>query len=170
LSQELLDKSIQEEPLSAIMSFNHSFVPDSEAIEKKGREMMKVFWVRARMALLAWSWGIAILDILIIQLWLLYFTIKTVIDVIKDAEMCISQELWPQVRQRNLMITTYITPIIKRSVDSILYNSETKSKIYTDQEVKDAISLLEDLFIQNGWKEYFEIAKTHYPYMNYWMK
>ncbi len=170
MSQELFQKSVEEVSLWFVMTMNDAFIPDAKVIEKKWRDMMRVFGKRARFTLLLWGAWIIILDTLIIQLWLLYFTMKAVLDSYERAKSQVSQELWPEARQRSSLIFHYITPIVKQSVDNILYNSQSNWAEYTDAQVQSAIWLLEDFFVWNGWEEYFEIAKLHYPYMNAWMK
>lgn len=168
MSQELFDKSVDTALLWFTVWFGSMVIPDSTAIEQKGKEMMKTFGNRARLALLVWSCWIILLDSLIIQMWLLYFTIKTVLDKMEDAKREVSQNLRPQIYQRHSIILQAITPTIKASVDSIIYNSEAHEKRYSDREVENAIWLLEDFFTWNWWLEYFEIAKIQYPYIKAW--
>jgi len=86
----------------------------------------------------------------------------------EDAKREVSQNLRPQIYQRHSIILQAITPTIKASVDSIIYNSEAHEKRYSDREVENAIWLLEDFFTWNWWLEYFEIAKIQYPYIKAW--
>jgi len=63
-----------------------------------------------------------------------------------------------------------ITPLIRRSIDSILHHSDTGEKRYADEDIQGALKILEQFFAMNGWKEYFDIAKLQYPYLDAWLK
>jgi hypothetical protein len=72
--------------------------------------------------------------------------------------------------ERHSLIVNFITPTIKAAVDSILFHSDSREKRYSDTDVENALVLLKDFFMENGYAEYFEIAKIQYPYLKEWMK